>query len=168
MPWRLKTKAYSGQMTLPKTQHPYNTDFLCTWAGKTSGTILYSPLQWADICLSCLSYSKEKVKSSLLSSSNFEPDFVKLHRSRCLPLLTFQNTADSTLWKLEEINVGTFGNLYRWTSVCPSSLAKRCPFISNTVARGMGCHVETLYCLTVDNKLYSNRMTVTEVMQCFS
>lgn len=111
---------------------------------------------------------RKSQKSSLLPSSNFEPDFMKLHRRRCLPLLTFQNTADSTVWKLEEINVGTFGNLYHWTSVCPSSLAKRCPFISNTEARGIACHVETLYCLTVDNGLYSNRMTVTEVMQCFS
>ncbi len=113
-------------------------------------------------------FKRKSQESSLLLSTNFEPDFLQLHMRRCLPLLAFQNTADSTMWKLGEINVGTFGNLYCWTSVCPSSLAKCWPFIRNTQARGMGCHVETLYYLTVDNRLYSNRATVTEVRQCFS
>lgn len=54
------------------------------------------------------------------------------------------NTADSTMWKLAQINACTFRNLYRWTSVCPSSLAKCWSFISNTEAGEIGCHVQAL------------------------
>jgi len=121
-----KDKNIFSTMTPPKRQHQYNTDFFCTWAGKTS--VRSDPMSWHKFEL--FSKSKGKVRSLVyFPALTLSQTLRNYTGDDASPLLAFQNTADSTMWKLEEINVGTFGNLYHWTSVCPSSLAKRCPFI---------------------------------------
>lgn len=117
-------------MTLPKTQHPYNTDFLCTWAGKTSGTTLYSPLQWADICLSCLSIQKKKVRSLVyfpaLTLSQTLWNYTGDDASHCSPFKTLL-TAQCGSWKRsmwvpsETYTIGHMFVLHLWPNAAHSS-----------------------------------------------